>query len=261
MKYKIDISDLKRMYLTDLMLIDKIAEFYGCSVANIKRLLKKHKITRGRVLQKQGLVKSWNKGLTKDSNEVLKRLSEERVGDKNPMFNMPAWNKGLTKDNNDSLKTVSLKMTDREVGFKTREKQALAKLGKTKDLANNWQGGRAYINRLGYLQYRFTIDGKRWYAHRYVATKALGRDLRSDEEVHHIDAGRINNSPENLLVLNENDHNRLHRAIDSGHITKRQQIDWLILNGINFEVCDGKNKVDEKYWNKDVKRGRGATVG
>ena len=38
------------------------------------------------------------------------------------------------------------------------------------------------------------------YEHRLILARKLGRSLRSEETVHHIDGNRRNNSPENLQL-------------------------------------------------------------
>ena len=48
------------------------------------------------------------------------------------------------------------------------------------------------------------------HEHRIVAEQMLGRSLRSDEHVHHIDHNPKNNHPSNLEVLSAADHARLH---------------------------------------------------
>lgn len=51
------------------------------------------------------------------------------------------------------------------------------------------------------------------HVHRIVAERKLGRRLRPDEVVHHIDGDRRNNDPENIVVLrNQGDHARLHHT-------------------------------------------------
>lgn len=51
------------------------------------------------------------------------------------------------------------------------------------------------------------------HVHRIVAERKLGRRLRPDEVVHHIDGDRRNNDPENIVVLrNQGDHARLHNT-------------------------------------------------
>lgn len=48
------------------------------------------------------------------------------------------------------------------------------------------------------------------HEHRVVAEKKIGRLLASDEIVHHVDGDKQNNSPENLEVMSQNEHARLH---------------------------------------------------
>ena len=155
-----------------------------------------------------------------------------------------AWNKGLTKGMDSRLKSVSDKLSGVPKSLEHRKSLAAAKTGKFADKANNWQGGKSYQNHHMYLMNRFTRDGRRWYEHRWVAWKYIikERDFLDDEEVHHIDLNRSNNEPENLMVLKSWDHNRLHRAIESGHVSKRDQIKWLMDNEIIFEVYTGENQ-------------------
>lgn len=49
------------------------------------------------------------------------------------------------------------------------------------------------------------------YEHVVVAEEMLGRSLGTDEVVHHLDFNRSNNSPENLLVLLNSEHAKLHQ--------------------------------------------------
>lgn len=48
------------------------------------------------------------------------------------------------------------------------------------------------------------------YEHRVIAEEFMGRPLRDDEEVHHLDEDKLNNHPENLLVLPNSQHLKLH---------------------------------------------------
>jgi len=50
------------------------------------------------------------------------------------------------------------------------------------------------------------------HEHRVVAEAALGRPLRPDEQVHHLDENKQNNAPENLVVLSAREHRALHAA-------------------------------------------------
>lgn len=51
-------------------------------------------------------------------------------------------------------------------------------------------------------------DGR--HEHRTVVENLLGRKLRRDEIVHHIDHNKRNNDPSNLHVMSQSEHARLH---------------------------------------------------
>jgi hypothetical protein len=59
---------------------------------------------------------------------------------------------------------------------------------------------------------------KGWiYEHRLVAEALLGRSLRDDERVHHLDCDKHNNRDDNIVVLASNAcHMRLHNWINAG---------------------------------------------
>jgi hypothetical protein len=52
------------------------------------------------------------------------------------------------------------------------------------------------------------INGR--HEHRAVAEAMLGRPLQTNEVVHHIDGNKLNNSPDNLMVMTQRDHMRMH---------------------------------------------------
>jgi len=55
-----------------------------------------------------------------------------------------------------------------------------------------------------------TQEGKRLTQHRIIAAKALGRPLKRNEVVHHIDGNKLNNANSNLLVCTVGYHQWLH---------------------------------------------------
>lgn len=70
------------------------------------------------------------------------------------------------------------------------------------------------------------FDGRRYQyvgEHRVVMAYELGRPLRPDEHVHHIDGNKLNNTPRNLRVYNASEHKREHRSIiQENHRLKRE---------------------------------------
>jgi len=81
----------------------------------------------------------------------------------------------------------------------------------------SWRGGQ-YRDAGGYVRVRcpgHPNAGKNGYVleHRKVAAELIGRPLRSDEEVHHVDGDKTNNAPENLVVIPRGKHQKLHAHI------------------------------------------------
>ena len=74
-----------------------------------------------------------------------------------------------------------------------------------------WRGGR-YLDKDGYVI--INIEGKQVKAHRYIMEQVLGRKLRRDEVVHHINGNRQDNKVENLQVMTIGEHNKLHFTKD-----------------------------------------------
>ena len=54
------------------------------------------------------------------------------------------------------------------------------------------------------------INRRKENVHRYIAKTMLGRTLLSNEVVHHKDGDKLNNDPNNLMILSLREHARLH---------------------------------------------------
>jgi hypothetical protein len=75
---------------------------------------------------------------------------------------------------------------------------------------------REYVIISGYrymLQHNHPKKTKKGYVaeHRLIAEQKIGRFLNDDEDVHHINENKLDNRPENLIVLSKSEHMKLHK--------------------------------------------------
>lgn len=84
--------------------------------------------------------------------------------------------------------------------------------------------------------------GREVFEHRVVVEQALGRKLKFNEVIHHLDNDGRNNAPDNLIVLSRSKHTLLHSVINrTANINniKNFAIQWLTANKIKFIRISG----------------------
>lgn len=95
--------------------------------------------------------------------------------------------------------------------------------------SGKWKGGE--IMRMGYRCIRMTDHPQAQngyvFVHRLVAEKILGRCLFPHERVHHINGDRLDNRPENIIVLTHVTHARLHNGSPNARYDLLDNIPWL----------------------------------
>lgn len=95
--------------------------------------------------------------------------------------------------------------------------QNLARMGKNHPL---YKGGYSMDG-----GYRKVLSGKGGYVkeHRKVVEETVGRKLKTDEIIHHINVNRSDNRIENLTILTKSEHSLVHHYLrGQGHLSKEE---------------------------------------
>jgi len=117
------------------------------------------------------------------------------------------WNKGIPVPQ-EIKDRISKTLTGHKTPLAQRIKLSKALKGKNAGQSNgNWKGG---INYYGKYAKIVLPNGIYLNEHRYLMEKFLGRKLKSDEVVHHINRIRSDNRLENLIVMSKSAHSTYH---------------------------------------------------
>jgi hypothetical protein len=90
----------------------------------------------------------------------------------------------------------------------SRACHAVAKKLITGEKHHGWKGGTS-VGGNGYVRVNHA-DGKHGLEHRVIMEAHLGRPLRHDEHVHHLNEDKADNRIENLRVVSASEHKRLY---------------------------------------------------
>lgn len=99
----------------------------------------------------------------------------------------------------------------------------LANEKRSKSLIKYWDGKRKpRLQKNGYLT--ICIANKKQYIHRLIMEEHLGRKLKSNEQIHHINGNKTDNRIENLELITLGEHQKLH-SIKSNFGKNRKNIE------------------------------------
>lgn len=151
---------------------------------------------------------SWNKGLTKETDERVRKYTEKKIGKARPDMIGNSWLKGkkqspeFIKKRSEAIKKFWDKNKNSEGVLKRNRKISDKKKGK------NWN----YIDGKSDYRKRPTKNG-RLVSHIVWCQANNIHRVPDGCVIHHIDLDTENNSPENLQLMTPDFHSKLHAYI------------------------------------------------
>lgn len=191
-------DELLAIYNQNGMTIKKMCPIVGC----------KSDITMAKILHQHGIDTNNNKRMAfqkrggRTDEEFKDFLTVQYLDKKRSMVS-------IAKELGISWVIVSRYLDKYGIEKRTKSQQQCG------ERAVNWKGGRRIASN-GYIEIKVEnypkLNKRRYvYEHVYVAEKKIGRLLRENEVVHHIDRNKTNNHPDNLMVLTKEEHSKLHQ--------------------------------------------------
>lgn len=212
-------EELQEIYSREGMTLKKMCPLVGC----------KSDITLRKLLHSRGIDTNRNKkiALQKRGNrtdEEFKKYLEYEYLIKKRSIN------SIASELNISSIIVSRYLNKYQIKKRTKSEQQSGRR------SPNWKGGISFKKSNGYIErrvYNHPNANSRGckYEHQMVAELKLGRYLKKGEVVHHIDLDKSNNSFDNLVVLSNADHLRVHNKIRHGMDPKEA------LKGVDIIIC------------------------
>jgi hypothetical protein len=93
------------------------------------------------------------------------------------------------------------------------------------------------------------------YEHVLVGEEILDRPIKEGEIVHHLDLNRSNNSPDNLLILSNPMHGKLHAWMDKHEIIPNEKhADRIKLGCVRCKFCEKPIEPDFVYCSEECRR-------
>lgn len=196
-------QELEEIYSRPNMTLKKMCEIIGC----------KSDITMSKILKKNGIDTNHNQKLAymkrggRTDGEFKEYLIKEYSEKMRSMTS-------IAKELGISWVIVSRYLDKYEIPKRTKSEQ------QSGERSVGWKGG-IHKKSNGYIEiycpsHPNANKRKSVYEHQLVAEKKLGRYLKNGEVVHHIDMNKSNNAVDNLIVLTNQNHMKLHSLLKNG---------------------------------------------
>jgi len=131
----------------------------------------------------------------KQTEEHKKRVTESRKGHKH---------------SEETKRKISESLKGNQLSEETKKKMSESRKG---DKHHNWKGGKFISNGYRFIKKPYHPRASKYgyvQEHRLVAEEMLGRYLKPEERVHHIDFNKLNNKSDNLYIFkNSSDHQKV----------------------------------------------------